>query len=683
MEPLWGRLARSPASYQLKLRACKAKAWPACLHAISSVHLADEHFEKLRTGVIRGLELEHAGTSPLAHLSLVEDAQVDPQFVALLDTVLSFRVHMQSDRAAFVLGEVGMSTRQRPLPGPCSVLTVRLHQIAWSWKNHTVFTDHRGLECDIMNAPPQEIRIRLKQGWEARVKAIVGNRKTMKGLELMSTTLTRCGQEKLMPDQLAILRASLNGTFFTSDRMKYWKNQEQNGKCSHCGEEDSQLHRHWFCQAFQQCRQHVQPTAIEALADMLPCISVHGWIPEPPVLKLFQAALINIPDASEDFVWPETIESHLYLFTDGGCVAPTQREGRIAMWGVALGSVELNEFRGISGGLVPGWCQTALRGEIWAVISACKFAFYTGKTFELFIDNDQVFKKVQRFRRRKPTFHPNQKDVDLWSLLHQWMQSTKHLLVDVTKVVSHQNPLMATSEGEEWIWQGNAAADSVTSTMLQSYPDILALWQQLQRDLATTAILRQAVHTTIVAVGIQAVQQRPAKTTQTEKSLKPRVQQKEVACLNLQYPAIDEFPLRYRVPHIDKFLDWLRGLEDETASVTLISWFQLSILYDHQMQHPGYRYFQSKKRWLEVTPDMKQSNFLGRTNSLARFIQGLYEVAKWPCKVLHVRPASVAIGFWTQCVAIKLRSDFYDVAEQLLREHQSCFKSVKSLQSLD
>ncbi len=687
MEPLWGRLARSPASYLQKLRACKAKAWPAGLHAIGSVHLADEHFVKLRTGVARGLEFEHAGASPLAHLSLVEDAHADPQFVALLDTVFSFRTHNHADRAAFVLGEVARSTRQRPLPGPCSVLTVRLHQIAWAWVRETVFVDQRGLECDILMAPPQEIRARLKQGWEARVKAIVGRRQTMKGLELMSTNLTRSGQEKLMPDQLAILRASLNGTFFTTDKMKYWKNQnlpdDQKGKCKHCGESDSQLHRHWFCENFRKCRQHVTHDTIVALADMLPCISVHGWMPEPPALKEFQAALVTIPDTSQDFLWPSNLAQHNYLFTDGGCLSPTQREGRLAMWGVALGQIDNDSFTSLAGGLVPGWCQTALRGEIWAAISACKFGFYSGRTFELFIDNDEVFRKVQRFRRRRCKLHPNQKDVDLWTELAQWINSTQPLLTDVTKVVSHQDPTMAKTAGEEWMWRGNDAADSTATSVLQSYPAVYQKWKQLQHEIATAAILRQAVHSTIVAVGIEAVTHKPLRESNKPEQKQPRVLSKQVVCLNLQVPTVAEIPLRYRVPHLERFLEWLRGLEDSMAPVTLISWFQISTLYDHQMKHPGYRYFKSKKRWLEVTPDMKQSNFLGRTNSLARFIQGLCEMAQWPCKVLHVRPSSLAIGFWTQCVAIKLRSDLYDTAEKLLREHQSCFKSVRSMTSLD
>ena len=41
MPPLWNKLARSLAPYRAKVRAIRAKAWPACFHAIASVHLGD------------------------------------------------------------------------------------------------------------------------------------------------------------------------------------------------------------------------------------------------------------------------------------------------------------------------------------------------------------------------------------------------------------------------------------------------------------------------------------------------------------------------------------------------------------------------------------------------------------------------------------------------------------------
>ena len=72
MSQLWGKLSRSLANYDQKLRACRAKAWPRCLHAVENVHLADEHFDRLRTGVMQAIHASRKGASPLIHLSLLK-----------------------------------------------------------------------------------------------------------------------------------------------------------------------------------------------------------------------------------------------------------------------------------------------------------------------------------------------------------------------------------------------------------------------------------------------------------------------------------------------------------------------------------------------------------------------------------------------------------------------------------
>ena len=180
--PLWNKLARSLASYSQKLRACRAKAWPRCLHAVQSVHLADEHFDRLRTGAMQGIGSSKNGTSPMAHPSLVEDPKNDPQYYSIFSTVMQFRQIMHPDQAAFVFSQIALDDRQRPRPGPCSVLINRLHQIAWHWETHTTFKDQMGLRCDIFESSPQELSFRLEQAWQDRVRAIVGSRKSMQGL---------------------------------------------------------------------------------------------------------------------------------------------------------------------------------------------------------------------------------------------------------------------------------------------------------------------------------------------------------------------------------------------------------------------------------------------------------------------------------------------------------------------
>ena len=90
---LWGRLSRSLATYRQKVLALRSKAWASCLHGVASVHLGEEHFQKLRTGAVQGLGEHSPGTSPPVHLSLVENPTCDPQFYALTATVNMFVPH--------------------------------------------------------------------------------------------------------------------------------------------------------------------------------------------------------------------------------------------------------------------------------------------------------------------------------------------------------------------------------------------------------------------------------------------------------------------------------------------------------------------------------------------------------------------------------------------------------------
>ena len=131
-EQLWNCLARSLAPYKSKLRATTAKAWPGFLHGISSVHLANDHMGKLRTGALKGLGEHKPGTSPLAHLSLVEQPMSDPQSFALVQTIISFReVCTEVDFFVQAMMDFHQPTRVYVRrPGPFSLLLTRLHQVA-------------------------------------------------------------------------------------------------------------------------------------------------------------------------------------------------------------------------------------------------------------------------------------------------------------------------------------------------------------------------------------------------------------------------------------------------------------------------------------------------------------------------------------------------------------------------
>lgn len=142
----------------------------------------------------------------MIHLSLIEDPRNDPQFHALVSTVCTFRQYMSEEAISYVFDNLSTDTRQRPMPGPCSVLLTRLHQIGWYWVLNSTFGDHNQNTFDMLQIPIQELKARLRQGWQDRIRGIVSLRKTMQGMCQTSCELTKQGWEKLTPSDQAIMR---------------------------------------------------------------------------------------------------------------------------------------------------------------------------------------------------------------------------------------------------------------------------------------------------------------------------------------------------------------------------------------------------------------------------------------------------------------------------------------------
>jgi hypothetical protein len=400
MPELWNLLARSLAPYHQKLRALTAKAWPLALHGIQGVSLGEHHYTSLRTGATRGLKVHKSGMNPMVHLGLVEHPRFDPQFHAILQTAMLIRSHGPSiEQFEFILQELHAPWKSKqPPPGPCHVLLARIHQLGWAWRFNDVFVDHQGLPIKLLRCPIQELKTRLRDGWQKRVLGIIQARPTFEGAPYMSPQITTASMNKFPPEQQALLRTSLNGSFFTADHAPH---QDPNASdlCKFCQRPDSQKHRHWECPYFSDCRQGLTTVQIDAIQQMPPVTHVHGWVPQPPTQREFQEMLLGIPDESTNFLSPPVRSDHVHAFTDGSCLDPTSDLTRLASWGVTIGSPQDEQFWPLANGLLPGYWQSTLRAETTAAIAACEFALSCNISITLWVDNDQVYKKVKRFQQ--------------------------------------------------------------------------------------------------------------------------------------------------------------------------------------------------------------------------------------------------------------------------------------------
>ena len=678
MPPLWNKLARSLAPYRSKVRALRSKAWPSCLHAISAVHLADDHFVKLRTGAVRGLGEHSNGMAPAIHLSLVEHPRTDPQFYAIMATLLDYRKLGTADTFVIIMASLHQPRQKGyPSPGPASVLLARLHQIAWSWHEGTVFRDDRGLLCDILNAPIQEIQSRLSESWQHRIQTEHSQRPSMQGLQRANTALTMHKVPLMPPEDQAILRASLNGSFYTADKY-HAQGKLDTPNCVFCGHRDSQQHRHWECPHFASCRQ-VNQAQIATLLTMDPCLVSHGWLPEPPSLFEYRKLCLQVPVTWDAIAWPHELPPVLHLFTDGACQSPQCPWSRLATWGLAMGRFDEGPPWPLASGIVAGWVQSSLRGELSAVIAACNAGLQQDKPIVLWIDNDLVFRRTKMFKEKGGCVKPNQKDADLWQIVLTQIAALGDRLLEVCKVVSHQDHEGAPTEAERWIFAGNDAADALATAAADNNPKLLQTWNTLQRDLEHLKVMRTAVHQTLVKVGRHAIFSKTAVSQPQERE--PRFTPADVTEFSLpdlvQNP-IDEI---YRFPGVDRLITWLHTLVQPDESTKLVSWFQLNALSEHQTGIPGVINNPKSKQWSGLS-NRSQQNFVQRTNRLSRWIQGAVTAAGGTCRPKHLRPQSQAIQFWTQCLSIRIPGHLLETADNLLLAHQTCFRNVQSLRGI-
>lgn len=290
----------------------------------------------------------------------------------------------------------------------------------------------------------------------------MAKRRTFKGIPESCPVISMHKFQDRDATSQGILRAALNGSFYTQD-----KHQGRSAQCKFCGEKDSQYHRHWECAHFAAERELCPVEILQQVKDLPPCLTNHGWARRPAELLPFKAALLHLPDLTGVFEHhgregtpPRDPPTMLTLFTDGSCARPTCRQSRVASWAVVRADpIEPWTFAAVARGGVPGWHQSSLRGEITALKSALQFVLQCQAHAQVWTDNARVSQVVAQVQQGVYEVGPNDKDVDLWVDVHRLVTACGPLLRGVHKVCSHQCLRNLPDPAERWIAAGNAAAD--------------------------------------------------------------------------------------------------------------------------------------------------------------------------------------------------------------------------------
>ena len=222
-----------------------------------------------------------------------------------------------------------------------------------------------------MQAPIQEVHIRLQRAWCRHVGRIISARPGFEGMATVDVHASVAHLRDLPEMDQGVLRVALNGTFYTNDSLKHIQQTECDA-CGFCGAADGIMHRNWNCPFFASARTHCSEADLDALESGPPCLALHGWVQEARAHKPFLQALGELPDTIHRYE-PCTVTAPVIdLFVDGACRDPTDPAIRVASWAVHLVQVgdHAEEVNPLAGGVLPGLVQTAARAEITAMVSA-------------------------------------------------------------------------------------------------------------------------------------------------------------------------------------------------------------------------------------------------------------------------------------------------------------------------
>ena len=482
------------------MRALSAAAWPAALHGVSACPLGVQ----LRSEAMKALGLRALGANPAIQLSLVGHAISDPQFFTLLSSFQDAKFLAGKPVIASLL--CAASSEGRKVPGPCTLLLQRANEVGIAWDTaRECFLDPLGpLELWDLSWP--EVVQRLVVVWQDWVQQRLARRPTFEGFEDADPHLTACVLSKLPRSARALMRVSLNGTFFTNNALRH-AGQSDHSTCDLCGRQDSIRHRLMDCPHFRACRQECN-ISVEELEVLAPAQLLHAWAMKPASHHRVKEHLVGLPLTLEAFQpFPDLPEYQ--VFVDGSCLHPGVAHLRLASWATILA---LPGFPStscpLSDGLVPGLLQSAYRAELCAMISALLFCVSVQRRVFIWSDCLGVVGRVRRFLEGSWVPSQRARHADLWRVLlpHQEVLAQ---FCTVCKVTSHLDPDQEVTCGDEWCAYFDnvvdVAADRAQNVRSEAFWDA---WRRLGQEWERERFVASEVVALHVRVGHLATRSR-------------------------------------------------------------------------------------------------------------------------------------------------------------------------------
>ena len=410
LQPVWPRLRLSACRYHVKLRALTVAAWPRALHAVSATQLSDAAFHSLRTGAMKGLNVDVAGTNAWVHLGLVEHPMCDPLFWAILQTFRCLRECGTSHQILSRLASLAHGVADIPDNGITATSLARLQLLGWHVSPEGQVFDTLG-KLALFKISVQELLFRAQLAWQKLVHSKVAHRPGFCALQYADVIDTRVWLRSLPPDDCLLFQKCLNGCHITQDGKSHCQ-PGGSTQCPFCECTDSRFHRFWECPQLEQLRCGFSPHERELLVTMPEVFTCYGWSIRPYTSHEWLERLHHVPMPVE---FPlEPCSGDLHLFTDGTCMNPIVPSCRVAAWAVLQAAPEDSSLCDVVvSGPLPGILQSAYRAETFAIWQALICARQCSGRVWLWVDCNAVVVRLRKLLAGQAV-PINSAHADLW-----------------------------------------------------------------------------------------------------------------------------------------------------------------------------------------------------------------------------------------------------------------------------
>ena len=209
MSSLWSRLRLSASSYRNKVRALLVAAWPKALHAVAATAVGDGMLHTLRTGAMKGLSADGAGSNAWLQLGLVEHPMADPGFWAIIQTIRGARDCGDPVQIGEALRT--LTTIPDKIPANCisNTLLSRVQMLGWHFAEDGLIQDEFG-RFSLFEASIFEVTFRAQWAWQKLVSTQVAHRPGFKNLHQADVGDTRMFLRTLPAEEQELFHKCLN-----------------------------------------------------------------------------------------------------------------------------------------------------------------------------------------------------------------------------------------------------------------------------------------------------------------------------------------------------------------------------------------------------------------------------------------------------------------------------------------